>query len=263
MQPFRGWTTEGHVLFAGFLLLLAVRAVRVRDRHHRSPLPFRCCYRQLPGLLDRIYQEYMRLHLNAFDASSLRQLQAAIAAVLGRVRTQLSQPWQINEAAHPEPMVRHCVWQGAIARGGMLLRGYDHPRARLYGKLLHCFPLLCKCAVWVVVCAKAPLDTSCCESLQAQRAGCPLRSRFVVAAVGLWNCIQQLPAEHMLRVTVAESLALGGNVGSSWVSDFTAVLNAFGALPDGGMFDDGVPCLPSAHSVLSSFDRWLYGCWSV
>jgi hypothetical protein len=28
---------------------------------------------------------------------------------------------------------------------------------------------------------------------------------------------QQLPAEHLLRVTVAESLALGGNVGSSWV----------------------------------------------
>jgi hypothetical protein len=81
------------------------------------------------------------------------------------------------------------------------------------------------------------------------------------AAVGLWNRIQQLPAEHMLRVTVAESLALGGNVGSSWVSDFTAVLNAFGALPEGGLFDDGVPCPLSAHNVLSSFDRWLYGCW--
>jgi hypothetical protein len=90
--------------------------------------------------------------------------------------------------------------------------------------------------------------------------GCrPLVRGWLQAAVGLWNRIQQLPAEHMLRVTVAESLALGGNVGSSWVSDFTAVLNAFGALPEGGLFDDGVPCPLSAHNVLSSSVQFVRG----
>ena len=73
--------------------------------------------------------------------------------------------------------------------------------------------------------------------------------------VGLWfavGYIQQLPAErYALHVTVAKRLALGGNVGSSWVSDFTAVPDAFGALPEGGLFGDGVPCLlPSPLCVV-------------
>jgi hypothetical protein len=106
------------------------------------------------------------------------------------------------------------------------------------------------------------LRKSTSRHLMLREFGCrPLVRGWLQAAVGLWNRIQQLPAEHLLRVTVAESLALGGNVGSSWVSDFTAVLNAFGALPENGLFDDGVPCPLPAHSVLSSFDRWLYGCW--
>ena len=106
------------------------------------------------------------------------------------------------------------------------------------------------------------LRKSTSRHLMLREFGCrPLVRGWLQADVGLWNRIQQLPAEHMLPVTVAESLALGGNVGSSWVSDFTAVLNAFGALPEGGLFDDGVPCPLSAHNMLSSFDRWLYGCW--
>jgi hypothetical protein len=70
------------------------------------------------------------------------------------------------------------------------------------------------------------LRKSTSRHLMLREFGCrPLVRGWLQAAVGLWNRIQQLPAEHLLRVTVAESLALGGNVGSSWVSDFTAVLN--------------------------------------
>jgi hypothetical protein len=38
--------------------------------------------------------------------------------------------------------VQPATWYGAIAKKGMLLRGYDQPRARRYGMVLRCFPLL-------------------------------------------------------------------------------------------------------------------------
>jgi hypothetical protein len=101
------------------------------------------------------------------------------------------------------------------------------------------------------------------RQLMLREFGCrPLVRGWLQASVGLWNRIQQLPEEHMLRAVMAESLSLGGDVGVSWLSDFTAVLSAFGALPEDGLFDDGVPCLLSAPAVLRKFDQWFYGCWN-
>ena len=65
----------------------------------------------------------------------------------------------------------------------------------------------------------------------------------------------------MLRAVIAESLALGGEVGASWLSDFTAFLSLFDALPESGLFEDGVPCSLPTGVILEKFDRCFYGCW--
>jgi hypothetical protein len=70
-----------------------------------------------------------------------------------------------------------------------------------------------------------------------------------------------LPEDHLLRVTMSESLALGGGVGVSWLSDFSALLSVFGALPESGLFSDGVPCELCAPTVMDKFDQWFYACW--
>ena len=79
------------------------------------------------------------------------------------------------------------------------------------------------------------LRKSTSRQLMLREFGCrPLVRGWLAGAVGLWNRIQQLPEESLMRAVVSESLAMGGTVGASWLSDFTALLSAFGALPAGG-----------------------------
>lgn len=106
------------------------------------------------------------------------------------------------------------------------------------------------------------LRNSTKRQLMLREFGCkPLVRGWLQAALGLWNRICQLPEEHMLRAVVTEGLSLGGEVGCSWLSDFSALLSMFGALPDDDLFVDGAPHAIPAGPVLSSFDRWFYGCW--
>jgi len=53
--------------------------------------------------------------------------------------------------------------------------------------------------------------------------------------VDLWNRLRHLPEDHLLRVTMSESLALGGDVSVSWLSDFCAFLSVCGGLPESGL----------------------------
>jgi hypothetical protein len=106
------------------------------------------------------------------------------------------------------------------------------------------------------------LRKSTSRHLMMREFGCrPLVRGWIQSAIGLWNRIQQLPEEHLLRAVLSESPTLGGDVGVSWLSDFTAMLSAFDALPESGLFEDGVPCLLPAQSVLRKFDSWFFGCW--
>jgi len=73
----------------------------------------------------------------------------------------------------------------------------------------------------------------------------------------LWNRLRHLPEDHLLRVTMSESLALGGAVGINWLSDFSAFLSVSGALLGSGLFTDGVPCELCVPTVMDRFYQWL------
>lgn len=106
------------------------------------------------------------------------------------------------------------------------------------------------------------LRRSTSRQLMFREFGCrPLVRGWLQGMLGLWNRMQSLPEGNLLRTVVSESLALGGEVGVSWLSDFTALLSAFGAMPTDGLFDDGVPCSVSAPQTLAQFDKWFYSCW--
>lgn len=47
----------------------------------------------------------------------------------------------------------------------------------------------------------------------------PLVRGWLHAAISLWNRIQQLPDEHLLRSLLSEGLALGGGMEAAWLSD--------------------------------------------
>jgi hypothetical protein len=86
---------------------------------------------------------------------------------------------------------------------------------------------------------------------------------------------RHLQEDHLLPVTMSESLALGGSVGISWLSTFAAFLSAFGASPASGLFSDGVycraelACQPAKHSLVKLADPvktvtgvQSYGSWN-
>jgi hypothetical protein len=106
------------------------------------------------------------------------------------------------------------------------------------------------------------LRRSTSRQLMLREFGCrPLVRGWLASMVDLWNRLRHLPEDHLLRVTMSESLALGGGVGVSWLSDFSALLSVFGALPESGLFSDGVPCELCAPTVMDKFDQWFYACW--
>jgi len=100
------------------------------------------------------------------------------------------------------------------------------------------------------------------RQLMLREFGCrPLVRGWLASMVGLWNRLRDLPEDHLLRVTMSESLALGSGVGVSWLSDFSAFLSVFGGLPESGLFSDGVPCELCAPTVMDKFDQQFYACW--
>lgn len=106
------------------------------------------------------------------------------------------------------------------------------------------------------------LRRSTSRMLMFREFGCrPLVRGWLQGVIGLWNRMQSLPESNLLRAVLSESLTLGGEVGVSWLSDFTALLSAFDALPVDGLFIDGVPCNLSAPQTLAKFDKWFYSCW--
>lgn len=62
--------------------------------------------------------------------------------------------------------------------------------------------------------------------------------------------MRQLSEESLLCADLSESAVLGDGVGASWVGNFAAVLRTFGALPDDGLCDDGVPRLSHTPQLL-------------
>lgn len=100
------------------------------------------------------------------------------------------------------------------------------------------------------------------RQLMLREFGCrPLVRGWLLSCIRLWNRVREMPEDSWMRTALLESTTLGSEAGHSWLSDFQALLSKFGALPENGLFVDGLPLTLPAPSVVAKFDEWFYSCW--